>query len=90
MATVSSGQSGSQHYFRLGLPPEQPRYVGAEQLAGRALAVVEGSGHSYSKNWRPAPTLSIHQEPPMSLSKNRTVSPFENLAAARCPLITTS
>jgi hypothetical protein len=26
----------------LGLAPEQPRYEGAEQLAGGALAVVEG------------------------------------------------
>jgi hypothetical protein len=44
----------------------------------------------YSKNLRPAPTLSIHQPSPPRNACKRTVSPFENLAAAHFPLITTS
>jgi hypothetical protein len=35
VATVSSGQSVSQRYFRLGLPPEQPGDDGAEEQSRR-------------------------------------------------------
>jgi hypothetical protein len=71
----------------LAVPPEQPRDHGAEQLARGALAVVEGGAHRYSKNWRPAPTLWIHQDPPTPISM-RTVSPLENLAPACWPSMT--
>lgn len=61
------------------------------KLVWPALAVIESCRHRYSKNRRPAPTLSIHQNRlGAAAATNRTVSPFENLAAARCPLITTS
>jgi|SRR5688500_17001319 hypothetical protein len=61
-----------------------------EKLARRALAVVESCWHRYSKSLRPAPTLSIHQNSPPKATTNRTVSPFENLAAAHFPLIAMS
>jgi hypothetical protein len=74
----------------VGLSPE-PGYDTAEQLARGAQAVVERGRHRYSNNCRPAPTLAIHQNwPGAAGAPNRTVSPFENLAAAHCPLITTS
>jgi hypothetical protein len=70
--------------------------VRLEQLARRALAIVEGGRRQrksvivqpgYSNKLRPAfpPTLSIHHSP---TSTSSTVSPFENLAAAWRPLIT--
>lgn len=70
-------------------PPEQPAMT-ARSSFRRALAVVEGCGHRYSKNLRPAPTPTIAQERLMPTSRNITVSPFENLAAAQIPLITMS
>jgi hypothetical protein len=60
-----------------------------EALKG-ALAVVEGCWHRYSKNLRPAPILAIDQSTLVTSPKSRTVSPFENLAAAQLPLITMS
>jgi hypothetical protein len=69
---------------------DKPPHERREQLPRGALAIVEGGGHRYSKNLRPAPTLAIHQPSPPRNSSNRTVTPFENLAAARFPLITMS
>src|SRR6188474_938910 len=67
----------------------------ANALVGRqpvrlAVAIARNQRIDYSKKLRPAspPTLSIHQASPTS--KNSTVSPFENLAPAWRPLITTS
>jgi hypothetical protein len=52
--------------------------------------VIERGGHHYSKNLVPAPTPTIAQERLIPTSRNSTLSPFENLAAAQIPLITTS
>jgi hypothetical protein len=59
-------------------------------LSRRSRRVENLASLDYSKKLRPAspPTVSIHQASPTS--RNSTVSPFENLAAASRPLITTS
>jgi hypothetical protein len=58
----------------LGLPPEQPRYDGPEELARRALAVVERGRHQGASVGGPAPAQGVLSSLGLSFSLSNIIT----------------